>query len=77
MLLGSLLQLLRNQNRNVLQSTKRRDEVFVTVQLHFKREKKGRKNAKKVNVDIDSGVLDQTRLRPPIHEIFWPSNQLR
>ena len=37
MLLGTLLQLLRNQNRNVLQSISPRNEVFITVPIKEKK----------------------------------------
>jgi hypothetical protein len=33
MLLGALLQLLRNQNRNVLQSVNPHHEIFITVSI--------------------------------------------
>ena len=38
MLLGALLQLLRNQNRNVLQSINSHNEIFITVSV---KEEKG------------------------------------
>jgi hypothetical protein len=37
MLLGALLQLLRNQNRNVLQSINSLHEIFVTVLIKEER----------------------------------------